>query len=271
MNEQKIKVYGALWCPDCRRTLRFLHDSTGLVRVDRRRRAPGGDGGRAAEKRRPGEHTDDHLPRRLLPRRAVERGAGPQAGPRYGGRPAYSRLNGGYSSCSSSQYDSTRSNQRIDALAELPQTVGVAAGEQDREPADYRRDRPGDEHEEQHDDLRDDEDEAEADGPAIPSLDHGRERRLDRIVAVAEGRVLVAEKRLVGEGAGAPAQVELLQVDEVFVRLAGEDDDEPVDDGGDSGDRPEDAGAFAAGADAVCRVRRRAASAVSPGWRGSRR
>jgi glutaredoxin len=27
MNEQKIKVYAALWCPDCRRTLRFLHDS----------------------------------------------------------------------------------------------------------------------------------------------------------------------------------------------------------------------------------------------------
>lgn len=26
MTEQKIKVYGALSCPDCRRTLRFLHD-----------------------------------------------------------------------------------------------------------------------------------------------------------------------------------------------------------------------------------------------------
>jgi len=27
MAEQRIKVYGALWCSDCRRTLRFLHDS----------------------------------------------------------------------------------------------------------------------------------------------------------------------------------------------------------------------------------------------------
>jgi glutaredoxin len=27
MAQQRIKVYGALWCPDCRRTLRFLHDS----------------------------------------------------------------------------------------------------------------------------------------------------------------------------------------------------------------------------------------------------
>ncbi len=24
--EQPIKVYGALWCPDCRRTLRFLKE-----------------------------------------------------------------------------------------------------------------------------------------------------------------------------------------------------------------------------------------------------
>jgi glutaredoxin len=24
--EEKIKVYGALWCPDCRRTLRFLKE-----------------------------------------------------------------------------------------------------------------------------------------------------------------------------------------------------------------------------------------------------
>ena len=26
MVEQKIKVYAALWCPDCRRTLRFLKE-----------------------------------------------------------------------------------------------------------------------------------------------------------------------------------------------------------------------------------------------------
>ena len=26
MNEPKIKVYAALWCPDCRRTLRFLKE-----------------------------------------------------------------------------------------------------------------------------------------------------------------------------------------------------------------------------------------------------
>lgn len=26
MQEQKITVYGALWCPDCRRTLKFLEE-----------------------------------------------------------------------------------------------------------------------------------------------------------------------------------------------------------------------------------------------------
>jgi hypothetical protein len=44
-----------------------------------------------------------------------------------------------------------------------------SAGKQDREPADYRRDYPGDVYEED-DGLRDDEDKAKADRPAVPVL-----------------------------------------------------------------------------------------------------
>ena len=70
-----IKVYGASWCPDCRRAKRFLGDQRISfewhdIEVD-----PDGVRIGAGAQRRQQHHPDDRLPGRLPPVGALERGA----------------------------------------------------------------------------------------------------------------------------------------------------------------------------------------------------
>ena len=83
--EQPIKVYGALWCPDCRRTLRFLKERQIQFEWVDLEEHP--EEKAVVRRRNAGMEVipTAHLRRRLLPRRAVERGARPQAGSRVGG------------------------------------------------------------------------------------------------------------------------------------------------------------------------------------------
>ena len=107
------------------------------------------------------------------------------------------------------------------------------------EPADYRRHYPGDFDEGKHEDLWDDQDEPEAHSPAIPILEDHREIRIDGVVAVPKRRVLVAKERLIGQDPRPPSQVELLKAHQVLVRLPREDDDEPLNEGRNPCDAPQ--------------------------------
>src|SRR3989304_2695116 len=83
----------------------------------------------------------------------------------------------------------------------------VGAREQDREPADDRRDEPGDADEEEDDGVRDDVDEPQYDREAVSRRRFGAEVKGDGVGALAEGWMLVAQERCVGDGFAAPVEV----------------------------------------------------------------
>ena len=78
---EEILVYGASWCPDCRRAKKFLADQRVAYAWHDIEGEPDGREGRPGSQRRQEHHPDDRVPRRIASVGALERGAGGEARP----------------------------------------------------------------------------------------------------------------------------------------------------------------------------------------------